>query len=109
VSTPNSGQKPGAMTGIKLMIAMAGKVKKARYIGAFFYCVRHRNFTSLIMSLISIILTLAIVGVLLWLLNKYLPMDATVKKIINIVVIVILCLWLLRVFGIWEYLANVRI
>lgn len=52
------------------------------------------------MSLIALVIVLIIVGVLLWLLNTQIPMDATIKKIINIVVIIAVCLWLLSVFGI---------
>ena len=52
------------------------------------------------MPLIQLILVLVIVGVLLWLVNNYIPMDANIKKILNIVVIIIVILWLLRVFGV---------
>ncbi|WP_439534594.1 Thivi_2564 family membrane protein [Polymorphobacter sp.] len=50
--------------------------------------------------LISVIITLIVVGVLLWLVNTKLPMDGTIKSIINIVVIIAVILWLLRTFGI---------
>ncbi len=52
------------------------------------------------MSLISLVVTLVIVGVLLWLVNTYIPMDGKIKKILNIVVVVCVVLWLLHVFGI---------
>ena len=52
------------------------------------------------MPLIKIVIYLVIVGVLLWLVNTYIPMAAPIKTIINIVVVVAVCLWLLRVFGI---------
>jgi hypothetical protein len=52
------------------------------------------------MPLIQLILVLVIVGVLLWLVNNYIPMDANIKKILNIVVIIVVILWLLRVFGV---------
>lgn len=61
------------------------------------------------MSLISIVITLILIGVLLWLANTYIPMDAKIKRVINIVVIVVVVLWLLRVLGVWGYVANVRI
>jgi hypothetical protein len=61
------------------------------------------------MSLIAIILALIIVGVLLWLVNAYIPMDATIKRIINIVVIIVVVLWLLKVFGIWGYLNTIHV
>jgi len=52
------------------------------------------------MSLISIIIFLALVDLLLWAINTYLPMQPSIKKILNVVVIVVVVLWLLSVFGI---------
>lgn len=54
------------------------------------------------MSLINLIITLVVVGVLLWLINAYIPMQATMKKILNVVVIIIVILWLLSAFGIFD-------
>jgi hypothetical protein len=61
------------------------------------------------MSLITIVITLIVVGVLLWLVNAYIPMDGKIKKILNIVVVVVVVLWLLNVFGVWGHLGNVRV
>lgn len=58
------------------------------------------NIDYLPMSLIGLIVTLVIVGVVMWLVNTYIPMEATYKKLINIVVIIAVVLWLLYVFGI---------
>ncbi len=52
------------------------------------------------MPLIQIIIVLVVVGVILFLINNYIPMDATIKKILNIVVVIVVILWLLRVFGV---------
>jgi len=52
------------------------------------------------MSLIGLILTLVVVGILLWAINSYIPMDAKIKQILNIVVVIIVVLWLLNVFGV---------
>lgn len=52
------------------------------------------------MSVIGIILTLIVVGVLLWLVNSYIPMDAKIKKILNVVVVVLVIIWLLYAFGV---------
>jgi hypothetical protein len=60
------------------------------------------------MSLITIVITLIVVGVLLWLVNTYIPMDGKIKKILNIVVVVVVVLWLLNVFGVWGHLRDVR-
>ena len=60
------------------------------------------------MSLVSIVISLIVVGVLLWLVNTYIPMDGKIKKIINIVVVVVVVLWLLNVFGVLDHIRNVR-
>jgi hypothetical protein len=60
------------------------------------------------MSLVSIIISLIVVGVLLWLVNTYIPMDGKIKNIINIVVVVGVVLWLLNVFGVLGNLRNIR-
>lgn len=52
------------------------------------------------MSLISVAITLIVVGVLLWLVNTYIPMDDKIKKILNIVVVIVVVLWLLSAFGV---------
>ena len=57
------------------------------------------------MSLIGVILTLVVVGVLLWLLNNYIPMDGKIKRILNGVVVI----WLLQAFGLIGSLQNIRI
>ena len=61
------------------------------------------------MSLIGLVLTLVVVGVLLWLLNTYVPMDAKIKSIINILVVIVVVIWLLQAFGILGSLQNIRI
>ena len=61
------------------------------------------------MPILTIILTIIIVGLLLWVVNSYLPMDGKIKQILNIVVVIILVIWLLKIFGIFAGLNNVRI
>lgn len=51
------------------------------------------------MSLISVVVILVVVGVLLWLLETQVPMDATIKKIVHAVVVLVVVIWLLQVFG----------
>ena len=55
----------------------------------------------------GIILVLVVIGVILWLVNAYIPMDAKIKKILNIVVVVGVVLWLLNVVGVFGYLKSV--
>jgi len=61
------------------------------------------------MSLISLAVTLIVIGVLLWLVNTYIPMDGKIKKILNIVVVICVVLWLLFAFGILDHSSDVRI
>ncbi len=61
------------------------------------------------MNLLSIIITLIVVGVLLYLVNAFIPMDEKIKKIINIVVVIVVILWLCNVFGLFSYVGNVHI
>lgn len=61
------------------------------------------------MPILTILLVLVVAGVLLWLINNYIPMQPTIKKILNVVVIIILVLWLLKAFGAWAYLAEIRV
>ena len=61
------------------------------------------------MSLISIVLTLVVVGVLLWLINNYVPMDGKIKSIVNVVVVIVVVIWVLQAFGLLGSLQNIRI
>jgi hypothetical protein len=61
------------------------------------------------MSLIGLIMTLVVVGVLLWLLNNYVPMDGKIKRILNVVVVIVVVIWLLQALGLLGSLQNVRI
>ncbi len=56
------------------------------------------------MSIITIVITLIIVGVLLWAVNEYIPMNDGIKKILNIVVIVAIIVWLIKVFNLLHYI-----
>jgi len=61
------------------------------------------------MSLISVVLTLIVVGVLLWLINTYIPMDGKIKSILNIVVVIAVILWLLYGFGVLGHSGDIRL
>ena len=61
------------------------------------------------MSLISLVVTLIVVGVLLWLVNTYIPMDSKIKKILNIVVVVCVVVWLLYAFGIMGRSGDIKV
>ncbi len=61
------------------------------------------------MPLLTVLLVIIIVGVLLWLVNTYIPMDYKIKNILNIVVVIIVIIWLLRVFGIFSALMDIHV
>ena len=57
----------------------------------------------------NIVVTLIVVGVLLWLVNRFIPMQASIKSILNAVVVICVVLWLLNIFGIFHSMAGMRI
>ena len=61
------------------------------------------------MSLLSVVLTLIVVGVLLWLINTYIPMQGTIKGILNLVVVVAVIIWLLYAFGVISHSGDIHI
>jgi uncharacterized membrane protein YhdT len=61
------------------------------------------------MSLISLAVTLIVIGVLLWLVNTYIPMDGKIKKILNVVVVICVVVWLLYAFGILNHSGDIRV
>ena len=61
------------------------------------------------MPLLTVLIILIVAGVLLWLVNNYIPMDRKIKSILNIVVVIVVIVWLLKLFGAFEYLKNIQI
>jgi len=61
------------------------------------------------MSLINLVIVLVVVGVILWLINSYIPMQATIKKILNAVVVIAVIIWLLSAFGLIDNISNIHI
>jgi ABC-type long-subunit fatty acid transport system fused permease/ATPase subunit len=61
------------------------------------------------MSLISAVLTLIVVGFLLWLVNRFVPMEGMIKTLLNLVVIIAVVLWLLYGFGILTHSGNIHL
>ena len=60
------------------------------------------------MSILTIVITLVVVGFVMWLIN-YIPMQPTMKKIVNTIVVVFVFIWLFKIFGLWAYLTNIRV
>ncbi len=61
------------------------------------------------MPLLTILLALIVVGVVLWLINSYIPMDGKIKSILNVVVVIAVILWLLKAFGLLDSIKDIRI
>jgi hypothetical protein len=61
------------------------------------------------MPLLQILLTLIVVGVLLWLVNRFIPMAGSIKSILNAVVVIGVVVWLLDVFGLFHSLSRIRV
>ena len=61
------------------------------------------------MPILTILIVIVVAGVILWLVNSYIPMQRTIKNILNAVVVIILVIWLLNVFGVLDELKNVTI
>ena len=61
------------------------------------------------MPLIHIVLVLVVVGVLLWLVNNFIPMQSSIKKILNAIVVIAVVLWLLNIFGLFSSLSQIRV
>jgi hypothetical protein len=61
------------------------------------------------MPLVTVVVVLIVVGVLLWLVNAYIPMDSKIKSILNAVVVIAVVLWLLQVFGLLSSLTNIHV
>src|SRR5262245_8159622 len=60
------------------------------------------------MDIIQLLVVLVVVGVVLWLVESYVPMSPPIKTVLRVVVVLILCLWLLRIFGIWSGTLAIR-
>jgi hypothetical protein len=61
------------------------------------------------MSLLSIIVALVVVGIVLYCINRFVPMQHTVKTLLNVVVILVLVVWILNAFGIISMLDRVEV
>jgi hypothetical protein len=61
------------------------------------------------MPLLNLVVVLIVVGVALWLVNNYIPMASSIKSILNVVVVVFVCVWLLQATGIWSNASSFRL
>lgn len=61
------------------------------------------------MPLINVVFVLIVVGVGLWLINRFIPMASSIKTILNIVVVVAVCIWVLQAVGLWGDVTSFRV
>jgi hypothetical protein len=61
------------------------------------------------MPLLNLVVTLIVIGVGLYLINRYIPMASSIKSILNVVVVVVVCVWLLQVVGLWGSVSTFRL
>ena len=61
------------------------------------------------MPLVDIVLVLIIAGIGLWLINTYVPMAGSIKTILNVVVVIAVCVWVLQAVGLWTSVVNYRV
>jgi hypothetical protein len=61
------------------------------------------------MPLIYIVLVLIVVGMALWLINTYIPMARSIKSILNVVIVIAVCVWVLKALGLWTQVLNYRV
>ena len=61
------------------------------------------------MPLIQVVITLIVVGILLWLVNRFIPMQESIKSILNGVVVIAVVLWLLNIFGLFHSLSRIHV
>jgi len=61
------------------------------------------------MPLINLVIALIVVGVLLWLINRYIPMASSIKAILNVVVVIAVVIWVLQAVGLWAGISSFRL
>ena len=61
------------------------------------------------MPLINLVIALIVVGVLLWLINRYIPMASSIKTILNVVVVIAVVIWVLQAVGLWAGTSSFRL
>ncbi len=61
------------------------------------------------MPLIEVVIVLIVVGVIMWVINRYIPMTSSIKSLLNAVVVIALIVWILKAFGLWSYIVNLRV
>ena len=61
------------------------------------------------MPLLTVLIVIIVAGIILWLVNTYIPMDHKIKTIFNVVVVIVVIGWLLKIFGVLDMLKNYQV
>lgn len=61
------------------------------------------------MPLLNVVVALIVVGVGLWLINRFIPMASSIKTILNVVVVIAVCVWVLQAVGLWGQVSSFRL
>lgn len=61
------------------------------------------------MPLLNLIVPLIVIGLVLWLINRYIPMASSIKTILNVVVTLVVCVWVLQAVGLWGSISTFRL
>ena len=86
-----------------------GEKSAAAFVFNAFFQLHSNPCEDYIMPLIDVVVTLIVVGVILWLVNRFIPMAGSINSILNAVVVIAVVLWLLDVFGILDSFSTIRI
>jgi hypothetical protein len=104
----NHPEIPGS-TSLHAVASALGPTQKQRSTTREAGCLQSRGESEEIMPLIQLVAVLIVVGVLLWLVNRFIPMAGSIKSILNAVVVICVVLWLLNVFGLFHSLSRIRV
>jgi hypothetical protein len=99
---PMQGQIKSILNGVVVIAVILWLVK---IFGLFDYLTQ---FTAG-QPLVPVVITLAIVGLLLFLVNRFIPMQGQIKAILNGVVVIVIVLWLMKVFGLFDYITQFKV
>lgn len=101
---PMQGQIKGILNGV---VVIAVVLWLMRIVGLFDNLSQFRIGHD--MPLVPVVITLCVVGLLLYLVNRYIPMQGQIKSILNGVVVIVVAFWLLKVFGLFDYIYQFRV
>jgi hypothetical protein len=61
------------------------------------------------MTLVNIVVVLVVIGLLMWLINSFIPMAAGIRTLLNLVVFIVVLIWLLRIFGLIGAIPGIHV